>query len=473
MALKFYKKRKKTNLRFSYLLGIIIIGMVLVISSQDVFAKTPDPINPGVAMKICSDDPAFISNVEGDIYETPLDLFLYWCPEEYDGYSATTRFAVLINAPSWNTNPDKVDHIGNTAENAITIYTNEGKANLAGTDAFGFPCTGFSELGTNTGLFEGLVLLTGFPHDYDGDGIIDTPPPLWGFSDCGSQSAFGELQSAAFLQTKRQGGITVAWEVTDNFSLVKSATYSFRVAEVSFDKKVYSIDDTVTVLMHDLDYMLFDEYRQPWIVRVWSDSDVAGINLRVSWEEDFTYTTPFFKQADFYGRFYLTDIDESQFDNRLRVSPGDNIYVDFDDYTLLYPYGEGDYITVSDSAKVVFSDENISGITLNSVIPTNYQGETFDEIEIGGNIQIQAQVENHTPYPKTVSCILSIKNSEGIFENISWAQMNLESRSVTEINQSWRPNAEGNYTATIHVWEQITNGRPLTDTKEVSFTVLG
>ncbi len=89
------------------------------------------------------------------------------------------------------------------------------------------------------------------------------------------------------------------------------------------------------------------------------------------------------------------------------------------------------------------------------------------------NIQIQAVVENKTSEPKTVTCILTIENAEGFLENINWAVTNLESNSITDISQSWRPNTEGNYIAKIYIWEQIHNRVPLTETRETSFVVYG
>jgi len=440
---------------------------------QFVFAITPDIHNPGVQIRICADDPAFVSNVEGHMYDTPLDLFLYWCPEEYEGYSPTTRFSVLIYAPSWNTDPYKIDKIGNIEEHSIKVYTNSGSARLAGADVFGFPCTGFSELGPDTGLFQGNVLMTGFQHDYDGDGVLDTIPPLWEFTDCGSASSFAEKESAAYVSTEKTGGVTVAWEVTENFTLVKSANYGFREAEISFDKTVYNIDEEVTIIMNDLDYMLYDGYTFPWLAKVWSDSDLAGIDVKIWWVEDFTYTTPYFLQSEFYGKFTLTNTDKSLPDGRLRVTQGDKIYVEFDDYSLPSPYGDGDHITVSDFAKIKFSDESFSGISLNEVKPTNYRGDVIERFDANATITIQSQVENHTLNSKTVTCIVMIRNSNGMYENISWAMMNLPPESITDINQSWKSNTEDSFTAEVYIWENFSNLIPLTKNKEVSFVVLG
>ena len=69
------------------ILGFLFLGVVFVFLPQSVFAITPDIDNPGVIMKICADDPAYVSNAEDHMYDTPLDWFLYWCPEVYEGHS--------------------------------------------------------------------------------------------------------------------------------------------------------------------------------------------------------------------------------------------------------------------------------------------------------------------------------------------------------------------------------------------------
>ena len=51
--------------------------------------------------------------------------------------------------------------------------------------------------------------------------------------------------------------------------------------------------------------------------------------------------------------------------------------------------------------------------------------------------------------------------------------MNLPAESITEINQSWRNNAEDTFTAEVYIWEQLSNAIPLTKNKEISFVVSG
>ena len=451
---------------------LMLIGIILVIYTQTVFAATPDINNPGVSIKICGIDPILaIKFIEEDQYDWQLDQFFHLCDEIDPAetvFAPTSKFLVLIHAPAWNTNPNKIDFIGNDIQSPISVYTNKEKVKLDGTSIIdGLPCTGFAELGPDLGLFAGSIRMRGFQHDYDGDRIIDTEP----FTFCSSGSPYGDTLNAVFIKTERKGSITIAWQVTEDFTLVKSVTYGFREAQAQFDKSVYKIDDEITITMKDLDYMLTDGWEQPWKVWVYSDSDLAGIDVRVWWDYGKNIPTPYYIQDEFYGTFVLTDTDKSVHYYKLRVNPGDKIYLKFDDYSLPPPYGDGKHITITDTAQVVFSNEIPEGISLNSVLPTRYDGEPINEIKKGDRIQIKSLIENHTPDTKTVTCILLIQNSEGFTESISWNVINLMPNAITDCSQSYHANNEGNYIAKIFVWDNINNVFPLTESIETFFVV--
>lgn len=448
---------------------------ILVLLIPDIFAAEPDLRNPGVIIKFCADNPVlFAKNVGGHHqYDVTLDdWFFYWCPEFTGTLSPFTRIAVLIYAPSWNTDEYKLDSIGNDIQHPITIYSGQGSVSLGSAHIFtGLPCTGFTELAPDLGLFMGSVHLSGFQFDFNGDGEFDTLP-FHGVSSCTNVSVQGQIPAAAIVRTEKTGGVTVAWEVSDGFTILKSINYTFREAQVNFEKPVYTLDDEVTVVMRDLDYYLTPEWEQPWIVRVWSDSDTAGIEVKVFWDFDKKFPKPIFLQDAFYGKFILTDTSQSLNSGRLRINQGDQIYVEFDDYSLPSPYGDGDYITLRDTAKVIFSHENPSGISLNSISLTNYNGEPINEVKKEATIQITSLIENHTPYTKTATHILMIQNSEGgPIEDIFWSGITLTPNSITDFSQSYNANNEGNYIAKSFVWENINNAIPLTESIETSFVV--
>ena len=85
-------------------------------------------------------------------------------------YSWTDKVKITILAPSWNSDRDLIDSIGDDEYNPIKIST--GDHHLE-------PYR-FTETGVNTGIFTAEVTLTGFSHDADGDGDIDTTPRTLG-----------------------------------------------------------------------------------------------------------------------------------------------------------------------------------------------------------------------------------------------------------------------------------------------------
>ena len=361
------------------------------------FAAEPDLHNPGVIIKFCATSPIMEEIiVEGrHPQDVPLDYwFFYRCPDHILPLSPFSRISVLINAPAWNTDPYKIDTIGDNTQSPITVYSRGEKVSLDSVDLFtGLPCTGFTELGTDSGLFQGDVRLSGFPIDLTGNGEFDTTP-FHGVTTCTSSSAIGFSEAAVVLRTEKEGGVTVAWKVSDDFTILKSIDYTFRKAQVNFEKSAYTLDEQVTVVMRDIDYTLWPQWeRRPWTVNVFSDSDTAGTEVKVFWDWDRTFPKPYYSVDSFYGKLILTDTGESLNSGKLRVSPGDQIYVEFDDYSLPSPYGDGDFITVRDTARVIFSNENPSGISLNSVLSTGVDGESINEVQKGAKIQIKAMIE--------------------------------------------------------------------------------
>ena len=76
-------------------------------------------------------------------------------------YSWTDKVYITVVAPDHNFDGDLVDEVGNTDVDPIKISTR------------GFDLDNYKlvETGTDTGIFTGEVILTGFAHDADGDEV--------------------------------------------------------------------------------------------------------------------------------------------------------------------------------------------------------------------------------------------------------------------------------------------------------------
>ena len=113
-------------------------------------------------------------------------------------YSWTDKIIVSIIAPSWNSNPNQIDSIGQTESHSIKISSGEN---------FLKPYR-FTETSSNSGVFSGEIILTGFLHDVDGDGIFDTNP-----------KTSGNGPTNGFLESDNDDSITVSFEFADGVVL--------------------------------------------------------------------------------------------------------------------------------------------------------------------------------------------------------------------------------------------------------------
>ncbi len=77
-------------------------------------------------------------------------------------YSWTDKIIISINAPSWNSSPNQINSIGGTESHSIKISSGEN---------FLKPYR-LIETSSNSGIFSGEIILTGFLHDVNGDGIF-------------------------------------------------------------------------------------------------------------------------------------------------------------------------------------------------------------------------------------------------------------------------------------------------------------
>ena len=85
-------------------------------------------------------------------------------------YSWTDKIIVSVHAPSWNSNPNQIDSIGQSESHPIKISSGEN---------FLKPYR-LTETSSNSGIFSGEIILTGFLHDVDDDGFFDTQPKTTG-----------------------------------------------------------------------------------------------------------------------------------------------------------------------------------------------------------------------------------------------------------------------------------------------------
>jgi len=348
-------------------------------------------------------------------------------------YTWTDKIQITIFAPSWNADKHGIDSIGIQEGHFIKIST-------SGNELEPYKLT---ETDPNSGKFTGEVILTGFLHDVNGDGIPDTNP-----------RTFGSGPTNGFLETERDGGITISFEFADGVVLIESVGVSWNIGDVRFMKSDYQIGETATIRVVDLDMNLNPEAIDQFEVEVSSDSDVAGILVNViETSED----SGMFESSIFFTQ------SQSSSGNRLFAIPDDSIHVKYDDYTLPTPYSISDNLEISSQAKFVSNIPPTDRITIKNNVMTNSFGELVLAPKTNDQLQIVGAVHNNQEYEQDFVFIIQIKEIDGAIVSLSWIRGQLSPNQDLEVSQSWSPNKSGSYSIETYVWSSLNDPIPLSD----------
>ena len=277
--------------------------------------------------------------VQKDGYRMAFCTNMAWtfaeCEEQYDGYTWTDRFTVLIGANGFNEDSTKIDMIGGKNDFPIHVYSQSNR--IPAGDVV------FMETGPDTGIFMGVVKMTGQDYDADGDGGNDMMRMNKGNVECeggGSSMSmfifglpfFNDIFSlvgnyflpsaearmsehpdidkkcdynkmngmtkqtmkitssydwAAKIKTEKQdGAVTVSFNYQHDpkdESILATAHHSWRIGEVHFDKDAYYVGEPVTYYLRDADLWTM-HHGQPAeydVIEVYSTSDSAGVDAPV------------------------------------------------------------------------------------------------------------------------------------------------------------------------------------------------
>ena len=289
------------------------------------------------------------------------------CKERTDGYSWGSRIYVLLWAPGFNADDKKIDTLGNDGDGQglITLTSRDGSVRADSKSS----CNSFIETGRDHGLFYGSMKLRGFSTTVNDDGVR-----MYGGDRCegsGNYGGQGTLDDGVLgVETGQDGGVTMSFEYAENKWMHKSATHTWRIADFNFDKEEYTMDDTATVTIKDLDGLRYPfDKRTGYQMHIWSDTDEGGVEVNAYWKPNFRGTPQM--HGDYPVKVTFIDPDRRESTARelyyksggsqveLKVSPGDNIYAQYYDRTLpaYGPNGEKysteDKLLIKTIAKIV------------------------------------------------------------------------------------------------------------------------
>ncbi|MDF2425422.1 MAG: hypothetical protein OPY08_03205, partial [Nitrosopumilus sp.] len=358
-------------------------------------------------------------------------------------YTWTDKVYITIVAPDHNFDGNLVDSIGETSSDPIKVSTR----------GFNIDNYNLVETGTDTGIFTGEVILTGFAHDTDGDGSDDTNPRT---------SADGSGPTDGFLQTDNDDGLTVSFEFSEDETVVGSSLIRWNIGEVQWLEASYPASGTGVIRVIDPDMNLDPEAVDNFDVDVWSDSDAGGINLTVTETNEAT--------GIFEGTVFFTVTDESS-GHRLRVAEGDTVTAEYEDNTLPDPYTTADELDIAATSligTVVPPLERAPAANLRTV---DAFGNSLDTVSVDQQVQISADLANGQDREQSFAYLVQIQDGNGVTVSLAWITGSLSAGQSFSPALSWIPTQAGTYTATAFVWESVDNPTALSPPVSTTVTV--
>ena len=355
-------------------------------------------------------------------------------------YSWTDKIIVSVHAPSWNSNPNQIDSIGQSESHPIKISSGEN---------FLKPYR-LTETSSNSGIFSGEIILTGFLHDVDGDGIFDTNP-----------KTFGNGPTNGFLESDNDDSITISFEFADGVVLTESFPISWNYGTIKFSQDVFHTNDSVQINVIDSDLNLNPEIIDTVILDIFSDSDNGGIQVVAMETSE--------RSGNFIATINLSTNTSSG--NRLYAIPGDTIIAKYADHTLPKPFSKSDSQNIETSAIVDYSISPINRIQTSPISLSDGFGNPITSLLSETQIQIVGTIENQINYDQEFIYFFQIKNPDNSIISLSWIQGKLSSNQILDISQSWIPKNSGNYVLETYVWNSLNELIPLSPPNTTIITI--
>ena len=340
-------------------------------------------------------------------------------------YSWTDKIKIKIIAPSWNTDKDLIDSIGDDNENPIKISTR----------SHSLEPYRLTETDVSSGIFTGEVILTGFMHDADGDGDFDTTP-----------RTVGTGPTSGFLEVERDSAVTVSFEFADGVVLSESVPVSWNIGTVEFENDIFFSDDAVIVRVIDLDMNLNPESIDQIPVEVFSDSDVGGITANAIETSE--------SSGSFIATISLTQNSASS-GNRLYAIPGDGISARYSDYTLPKPYSESDNLEIQAQSRVESSIPSTQRLENSEINISDSFGNNLSSFSSNQQVQLVGSLSNLQEFDQKFVYLFQVKNSQNSVVSLSWIQGQLSSEQNLNVSQSWIPKNSGDYVIETFVWTSL------------------
>lgn len=366
-------------------------------------------------------------------------------------YTWTDKVYITIVAPDHNYDSDLVDEIGDSESDPLKVSTR-------GHELDRYKLV---ETGTDTGIFTGEVILSGFaPHDANGDGESDDARGFTGAVLGGATKDLGPTNG--YLETTNDDGLSVSYEYSEDITIVTSALIRWNIGEVQWLESSYSAAGSGVVRVIDPDMNLNPEAVDNFDVNVWSDADAGGIDLTVTETNEAT--------GIFEGTVSFTTATESS-GHRLRVAEGVTVTAEYEDRTLPDPYNMRDDLDITATTLIGTIVPPLERAPASDLRVVDSFGNSLDTVGLGQQVQITADLTNGQDRDQVFAYLVQVQDGNGVVVSLSWITGSLTPGQAFSPSTSWTPDMSGMYTATAFVWESLDNPTALSPPVTTTITV--
>ena len=355
-------------------------------------------------------------------------------------YTWTDKVFITAVASDYNFDSNVIDEIGPEGDGEITIRVR----------GDGLKEYKLAETGPDTGVFTGEITLAGFSYDR-----IDYTAP----------GTSGSGPTDGTLSTNYEDGLSISFEYSDSEApLVASALIRWNVGEVQWLEASYAATGSGIVRIIDPDMntnpSAVDNIDD---IVVYSETFLGGIELTVTETQE--------ASGIFEGTVEFDPESASQ-GHRLQVTEGDIVTAEYDDYTLPPPDGEGDSLAISAATLIGSIVPPLERAPASNPAIVDAFNNVLASVSVDQQVQITADLTSGQDRDQDFAYLVQIQNEDGVTVQLTWLAGALGAGATFNAAQSWTPSETGSYTATMFVWESVSNPTALSPQLSITIDVV-
>ena len=407
------------------------------VSSDETLARgesitlTYNDRSPSGANTVGDDDRDVELNIKTSDFGATVEL-------DQNVYTWTDKVFITIVASDYNFDSNIVDEIGSEDKGEITVRTR-------GADLEQYR---LAETGPDTGVFTGELVLTG-----QDDEIDDGPSGLTTPSD-------GAGPTNGLLEAKSSDGLSVSFDFSDGQApIVASALIRWNVGEVQWLEASYAATGSGIVRVIDPDMNINPDAVDNLDLVVYSETFLGGIDLTVTETQE--------SSGIFEGTVEFDPETASQ-GHRLQVTEGDIITAAYDDVTT----PDGDDLEITATTLIGSIVPPLERAPASNPAIVDAFGNSLASVSVDQQVQITADLTSGQDRDQDFAYLVQIQNEDGVTIALSWITGTLGAGATFSPSQSWTPSETGSYTATIFVWESVSNPTALSPQLSITIDVV-